>query len=88
MNHAYLIGETRYTQVKECLSKILACIKNEESIFYVSITGINRLSKANLFSGLNNLAELTILDSEYSDCFGLTASDVTELIRRFNENNP
>jgi hypothetical protein len=62
MNHAAMIGETRYDQVRGCIARILACLKNEESILYASLTGINRLSKADIFSGLNNLAERSILE--------------------------
>lgn len=84
MNHAYMIGETRYNQVRGCIAKVLACIKNEESIRYASLTGINRLSKANIFSDFNDLAKRSILDLEYADCFGFTASDVVELVKRYN----
>jgi len=84
MNSAIKEGETRYNQVKECIVKILACINNEESIHYVSLTGIN-ISKANILPGLNNdFAERNILDFEYADCFGLAASDAVEIVNKYN----
>jgi len=54
------------------MSKVLACLKNEETIQYAFITGFNRFAKADLFSDLNNLKELTILDSLYAEAFGFT----------------
>jgi len=37
---------------------------------------------------LNNLLEISILDSWHADCFGFTAFDVQELVRRYNSRNP
>jgi len=54
------------------MSKVFACLKNEETIQYAFITGVNRFSKLDLFSDLNNLKELTILDSLYAEAFGFT----------------
>ena len=77
MNTAYKLGEERFYQVKRCMSSVFACLKNEEAILYAFITGINRFAKkADIFSGLNNLTDLSILDSPHADSFGFTASDV------------
>jgi len=88
MNTAYKLGEERFYQVRRCISSVFACLKNEEAILYAFITGINRFAKADIFSGLNNLTELSILDSPHSDSFGFTALDVKELVRRYNSSNP
>jgi len=58
------------------MSSVFACLKNEETVLYAFVTGINRFSKADIFSGVNNLLELSILDSPHADSFGFTASDV------------
>jgi len=62
--------------VRTCISSVFACLKNEKTILYAFITGINRFAKADIFSGLNNLTELSILDSPHADSFGFTAFDV------------
>jgi len=72
--------------VKSCLSSIFACLKNEETILYAFLTGINRFDKDAI--SLNNLKELSILDSLHADCFEFTESDVKELVRRNNSKNP
>ena len=85
MNYAIEVGMTRYNQVRSCIAKILSCINHENSIHYVSLTGIHRLSKANVIPGMNDdFVVRNILDFEYADCFGLAASDVVALVDRYN----
>ncbi len=48
------------------------------------ITGILRIAKESLFSGLNNVKVYTLLDREYADYFGFTETETTELLRRAN----
>ncbi len=43
------------------------------------LTGIMRISKENLFSGLNNLFVDTVLDEKYSAYFGFTAEEVQKM---------
>ncbi|MBO4555260.1 MAG: AAA family ATPase, partial [Elusimicrobiales bacterium] len=44
------------------------------------LTGITRVSKESIFSGLNNLTVDTILDKRFSQYFGLTEEDVKEML--------
>ncbi len=44
------------------------------------ITGILRVSKENIFSGLNNIKTYSILNHQFSDCFGLTQAEVDQLL--------
>lgn len=44
------------------------------------ITGILRITKESLFSGLNNVKVYTLLDSKYGEYFGFTESEMTELL--------
>ncbi|MBS0185952.1 MAG: AAA family ATPase [Proteobacteria bacterium] len=46
------------------------------------MTGILRVAKANLFSGLNNFGEDSILDKKYAEYFGFTEKDVNMLLHR------
>lgn len=43
------------------------------------LTGILRISKENLFSGLNNITVNTILDNHYSEYFGFTVPEVEQM---------
>ena len=44
------------------------------------LTGIIRVAQAGIFSDLNNFTNYTILNNEYSDCFGLVESEVKAML--------
>ncbi len=46
------------------------------------ITGILRIAKANLFSDLNNVSEYTLLDEDFSKCYGFTQDEVDGLLTK------
>lgn len=46
------------------------------------ITGILRVSKESLFSGLNNLKVYSLLSAKYSPYFGLTEAEVADLLHK------
>jgi hypothetical protein len=48
----------------------------------VIFTGILRVVKANIFSGLNNLRECTVLDKTFSSYYGFIQSEVKELMEK------
>lgn len=47
------------------------------------MTGIQRVAKENIFSGLNNLRVCTVEDDEYADCFGFTESETQLLMEEY-----
>nr|WP_251861508.1 AAA family ATPase [Clostridium sp. Marseille-Q2269] len=49
------------------------------------LTGILRVAKESIFSGLNNLAVSTILGYEYNDYFGFLDEEVEELLKYYNK---
>ncbi len=46
------------------------------------VTGILRVAKASLFSGLNNFGEDSILDEDYAEHFGFTEKEVNSLLHK------
>lgn len=48
------------------------------------MTGILRVAKENIFSGLNNLRVHTILDNRFTEYFGITESEVEKALTDFN----
>ncbi len=48
------------------------------------ITGIMRIAKESIFSGLNNPGVYTLLAEEFDDKFGFTEKEVEELLKDFN----
>lgn len=49
-------------------------------MFKAVITGITRVAKENLFSGINNLVVYTVFDNSYSKYFGFTEEEVFSTI--------
>lgn len=56
-----------------------AALKDNENLEFGVLTGILRIAKESLFSGLNNLVVNTILDEKYSAYFGFTPQEVQEM---------
>ena len=54
-------------------------LKDNPALAFGVLTGIMRVSKENLFSGLNNLIVNSVLDEKYSSYFGFTESEVQEM---------
>ena len=59
-------------------------LKDNEYLEMSVITGILRVAKENIFSGLNNLEVHTILDSEFTEYFGLLENEVEESLKDFD----
>ncbi|MCI7223509.1 AAA family ATPase, partial [Fusobacterium sp.] len=55
-------------------------LKDNEYLQMGIMTGILRVAKEGIFSGLNNLAVYTILDNKYSNFFGLTENEVKKAL--------
>ena len=59
-------------------------LKTNNSLKYGVLTGITRIIKEGMFSGLNNLYVNTILSKDYSEYFGLLESEVIEMLEYFD----
>ena len=59
-------------------------LKDNKHLTYGFLTGILRIAKESIFSGLNNLAINSILDTKYSEYFGFTADEVKEIARYYH----
>ena len=60
-----------------------SALKTNDSLKYGILTGITRIIKEGIFSGLNNLKVDTILNKKFSEYFGLLESEVIEMIYYF-----
>lgn len=70
-----------YDEVREMLTGMMrSALKGNLSIEKALLTGIQRVAKENIFSGLNNLVVCTVKDSDYEDCFGFTEEEVRDLL--------
>ena len=78
-NHGYLNEMSSFMR-----NLFSAALKSNPYLEKGLMTGIFRVSKNNMLSGLNNLKVRTLLDEHYAGYFGFTESDVNELIEKFN----
>ncbi|MBR3624710.1 MAG: AAA family ATPase, partial [Selenomonadaceae bacterium] len=60
------------------LSKAL---KTNEYLDFAVLTGITRVSKESIFSGLNNLRVYSVLSEIYSDIFGFTVEETENMLK-------
>ena len=60
-----------------------SALKTNDFLKYGILTGITRIIKEGIFSGLNNLYVNTILSKNYSEYFGLLESEVIKMLDYF-----
>ncbi len=76
------------TEIREYLRRFYSEIKNsDEHLKFILLTGVTRFSKAGIFSGLNNLKDIS-LDPRYGNIVGITQEELErylgEEIKRHN----
>mgnify|MGYP000296657472 CR=1 FL=1 len=72
--------EGYYEQITGFMRNLLSgCFKDNKSLAFGFLTGILRVAKESIFSGLNNLTINSVLDNKYSEYFGFTANEVKEM---------
>ena len=55
-------------------------LKTNDSLLFAVLTGCLRVSKESIFTGLNNLKVLTVMDVQFDEYFGFTDHEVGELL--------
>lgn len=70
-----------YEELHGNLSLLLSsALKNNNSLQYAMLTGIQRVAKENIFSGLNNPKVCTVADQEYAQYFGFTEEETKKFL--------
>ena len=78
LQSAYLHGF--YQTICDLMRNLFSsALKDNECLRLGVLTGVLRIAKESLFSGLNNLKVDTILSKNYADCFGFTQAEVDSL---------
>ena len=62
-------------------------LKDNKHLSYGFLTGILRVAKESIFSGLNNLVINSVLDNKYSAYFGFTAAEVQQMAAYYGADN-
>lgn len=61
-----------------------SALKTNDYLQFAVITGCLRISKESIFTGLNHLNIISVLDKKYSEHFGFTESEVMWLMSYYN----
>ena len=61
--------------------------KDNPNLAYGFLTGILRVAKESIFSGMNNLKVNTIMDERFSTCFGFTKEEVLDMLTYYGAAN-
>lgn len=61
-----------------------SALKTNSSLEFAVITGCLRISKESIFTGLNNLNIISILDTRYAEFFGFTNDEVKKICNDYN----
>ncbi|MBQ2410405.1 MAG: AAA family ATPase [Selenomonadaceae bacterium] len=54
-------------------------LKGNDALEFAVLTGVLRVAKESIFSGLNNLQVCSVLSEDYSDIFGFTGQEVARM---------
>lgn len=74
-----------YKEMVDFLRSIFeSALKTNSSLEFAIITGCLRISKESIFTGLNNLNIISILNSRYAEFFGYTDKEVKNLCDYYN----
>ena len=75
-----------YDQIISFMRTFLSSgLKDNINLDFSIITGILRVAKESIFSGLNNLEVMTFLDKNYSDKFGFTQQEAEKLLSAYSK---
>lgn len=86
IQQGYLHGY--YDEVVAFMCNLLSGgLKDNKHLQFAFLTGILRVAKESLFSGLNNLQVYSLLNDKYSNYFGFTLDEVKELTAYYEADN-
>ena len=77
-----------YDRVVDFIRILLSLVlKDNEYLQFGILTGILRIAKNSMFSGLNNVFVNSIMDEEYSEYFGFTRSEIFEMAKYYGQSD-
>ncbi len=73
-----------YKEMASLIRNLLGnALKTNDSLAFAILTGCLRISKESIFTGLNNLAVYTVKDRMFSEFFGFTDSEVSDMLEYY-----
>ena len=61
-----------------------SAIKGNQALHMTVLTGCLRISKESIFTGMNNLVAYSVINKEYSKCYGFTELEITQMLEYYN----
>ena len=81
LQNAWLAEKSYFKEMTSFIKNLFsAALKTNPSLYKGILTGVTRVSKESIFSGLNNIEVNTVFDNKFSDYFGLTKKDVSDML--------
>lgn len=81
---APILSAWEHNYYPECMdfmrTFLTMALKSNDYLDFAVVTGVTRVSKESIFSGLNNLKVRSVLSNQYSDIFGFTAQETEQLM--------
>ena len=75
-----------YEQITSFMRNLLSgAFKDNSNLAYGFLTGILRVAKESIFSGLNNLKVNSILENRYSEYFGFTKDEIRDIMDYYDQ---
>lgn len=82
LENAYFSGF--YEQMVSLLRSLFeSALKTNENLEFAVLTGCLRISKESIFTGLNNLEIVSVLNERYAEHFGFTQSETDEMLKYY-----
>lgn len=79
LENAYFKGF--YDEMTDYIRSLFeSALKTNDSLEFAVITGCLRISRESIFTGLNNLKIISVLDQSYAEYFGFTPWEVKEML--------
>ena len=88
LEKAYFAKNSYYDEMVDFLRKFYGnALKTNDSLNFAVITGCLRVSKESIFTGVNNLNIMSIVDNTYGEYFGFTEPEVELMLESYNLTN-
>ena len=86
LENAYFRGY--YEEMVDFIRSLFeSALKTNDNLQFAVITGCLRISKESIFTGLNHLNIISVLDKKYSEHFGFTESEVMQMMVYYEVEN-
>ena len=83
LENAYYKGF--YSEMIEFIRSLFeSVLKTNESLEFAVITGCLRISRESIFTGLNNMEVISVLNEEYAEYFGFTSDEVERMLEFYD----